>query len=185
MTKLYYFAYGSNLHPQRLQERVSSAKSLGVVEAVGYKLTFSKRSKDQSGKCNFYQTGSDSDIVYGVLYEFDARDKSNLDKAEGKGAGYNEKLVSFSLGEEQYSPFTYMADSKYIDGGLRPYEWYKQFVVVGAQFHSMPTSYIESIERVIAIPDPDAKRNAKNMEKLERMKEFNNPIKLVTNASVD
>ena len=135
MTKLYHFAYGSNLHPLRLQERVPSAKSIGVVEAVGYKLTFSKKSKDQSGKCNFYQTGHDSDVVYGVLYEFDACDKANLDKAEGKGAGYNERLISFSLGDEQYSPFTYIADSAYIDSGLHPYEWYKQFVVLGAQFH--------------------------------------------------
>lgn len=185
MTKLYYFAYGSNLHPLRLQERVPSAKSLGVVEAVGYQLTFSKKSKDKSGKCNFYQTGNDSDVVYGVLYEFDACDKTNLDKAEGKGAGYNEKLVSFSLGEKQYTPFTYIADSEYLDGGLRPYEWYKQFVVVGAQFHSIPLSYIKSIERVIAIPDPDEKRDNENMARLKRMKEFNNSIQPTANASAD
>jgi len=122
MSKLHYFAYGSNLHPIRLQERVPSAEVIGVVKAEARKITFSKKSKDSSGKCSFYESSNPKDVVYGVLYEFDSSDKENLDRAEGKGHGYNEKLVSFELNGEAYTPFTYVADHEHLDSSLAPYE---------------------------------------------------------------
>lgn len=173
MNKLHYFAYGSNLHPIRMQERVPSAVVIGVVRAEGRKLTFSKRSKDCSGKCSFYESGNPTDVVYGVLYEFDSADKEKLDRAEGKGYGYNEQLVSFELNGLVYAPFTYVADHKHVVSNLVPYEWYKQFVVEGAKYHAMPDEYIAWLESITAITDPDTERNAENMTKLRVMQEFN------------
>lgn len=176
MSKLYYFAYGSNLHPIRLQERVPSAVVIGVVKAEGRKLIFSKRSKDLSGKCSFYDSGNPNDAVYGVLYEFDTADKEKLDRAEGKGYGYNEQLVSFELNGKAYNSFTYIADHEYLDSSLVPYEWYKQFVVEGAKCHSMPDEYIAWLESVPSIPDPNSIRNEENMVRLNAMKEFNKSV---------
>ncbi|MEN0036414.1 MAG: gamma-glutamylcyclotransferase family protein [Cellvibrio sp.] len=177
MIKLHYFAYGSNLHPLRLQERVPSAAVIGVVKAPGRKLTFSKRSKDLSGKCSFYESGNTDDILYGVLYEFDSVDKEKLDRAEGKGNGYNEQLVSFELNGQTYTPFTYVAQHDYLDGSLRPYDWYKQLVVEGAKYHSMPDEYISWLERIDAIPDSDVKRNSENLARLESIREFYKRVK--------
>jgi gamma-glutamylcyclotransferase len=173
MIKLHYFAYGSNLHPLRLQERVPSATVIGVVEAEGRKLTFSKRSKDGSGKCNFFDSENSSDVVYGVLYEINSSEKGALDRAEGKGYGYHEQLVSFELEGVHYCAFTYVADSQHIDSSLLPYEWYKRFVIEGAKYHSFPDEYILSLEEVSDIPDPDAKRASENMARLQAMQEFN------------
>ena len=173
MRKIHYLAYGSNLHPLRLQERVPSAESIGVVEVRTRKLSFSKKSKDLSGKCNFHATENVDDVVYGVLYEINPNDKEHLDRAEGKGKGYNEALIKLELDGVLYAPFTYVADSKYIDFSLLPYEWYKGLVVEGAKFHSMPDKYIEWIESFIAIPDSDPKRNAENQARLERIKTYN------------
>ncbi len=175
--KLFYFAYGSNLHPLRLQQRVPSARSIGVIRAESRRLTFSKRSIDQSGKCNFYETESPEDVVFGVLYEIDASEKAALDKAEGKGNGYNEVLVSFELEGKNYTPFTYVAASSHIDSGLCPYNWYKEMVVLGAQFYSFPVEYIEWLENAPSLPDPDPDRVAKNEELLQVMKEFNKRMK--------
>ncbi|MCO4320710.1 gamma-glutamylcyclotransferase [Aliidiomarina sp. Y6] len=160
----------------RLQERVPSAKVIGVVKAEGRKLTFSKRSKDLSGKCNFYESNNPEDVVYGVLYEFDSSDKKNLDSAEGKGYGYNEQVVSFELNGKAYNPFTYIADAKHLDSSLAPYEWYKQFVVEGAKYHSMPDEYVALLESISAISDPDVKRNTENMARLSAMKEVNKRV---------
>lgn len=176
MSKLHYFAYGSNLHPIRLQERVPSAEVIGVVKVEGRKLTFSKKSKDLSGKCSFYESGNLNDVVYGVLYEFDSSDKQKLDSAEGKGYGYNEKHVSFELNDKAYTPFTYVADHEHLDSSLAPYEWYKQFVVEGAKYHSMPDEYVACLEGVAAIPDPNVERNKENMARLSAMKEFNKRV---------
>lgn len=173
MSKLHYFAYGSNLHPLRLRERVPSATLIGVVEARSRKLAFPKRGKDLSGKCNIYETGNKKDVVYGVLYEMDIKDKPNLDRAESKGYGYNERTVSFTLNGRSYMPFTYIADDKYIDDSLFPYVWYKQFVIAGARYHSMPKEYIVWLDSFTSVADPDNKRNSENLARLAGMVELN------------
>lgn len=126
MSKVFYLAYGSNLHPLRLQERVPSASVVGVVELSEYKLVFHKRSTDGSGKCLLSKTLDDLSKVYAVLYEFDDSHKSALDNAEGVGNGYYEELISVSLGENDYSAYIYMASTTYIDTALIPYTWYKK-----------------------------------------------------------
>ena len=176
MTKLHYFAYGSNLHPLRLRERVPSACVIGVIEAKGLKLTFSKRSEDHSGKCNVFQSGNPGDVVFGVVYEIDSKEKRALDEAESKGHGYNEQFLSCDINGLSFEPFTYVADSKYVDSALRPYEWYKQLVIEGAKYHLLPEEYISSLEAVFAVPDPDSKRSAKNMARLSNMKKFNEGV---------
>lgn len=87
MTKLHYLAYGSNLHPLRLQERVPSAVVVGVVKLAGQLLTFSKRGGDGSGKCACFDSGNAADVVYGVLYQMDASGRDVLDKVEGRVMG--------------------------------------------------------------------------------------------------
>jgi gamma-glutamylcyclotransferase len=173
MSKLHYFAYGSNLHPLRLRERVPSATVIGVVEARSRTLAFCKRSEDLSGKCNLYETGSQEDVVFGVLYEMDIRDKANLDRAESKGRGYNERIVSFTLNGKSYASFTYVADSNYVDESLLPYDWYKQFVIEGARYHSMSKEYIAWLDSFTSVADPDNERNSENLARLAGMIELN------------
>lgn len=173
MGTLHYFAYGSNLHPLRLQERVPSAEVIGVVAAGATKLTFSKIGNDQSGKCSIHPSDNPEDTVFGVLYQMNSRDKAKLDKVESKGHGYDEHTVSVELAGQSYRPFTYVADSRYVDVALQPYEWYKQFVIVGARYHGMPRDYISWLESIEANPDPDAARATENSARLHAMKDFN------------
>jgi len=56
MSTLYYFAYGSNLHPLRLQARLSSAQLIGTTILPGYALKFHKLGHCLSGKCNIVRT---------------------------------------------------------------------------------------------------------------------------------
>lgn len=62
MGKLLYFAYGSNLHPRWLRNRVHSAEELNTVYLQNRKLHFHKRSSDRSAKCNIVKTDSSGDI---------------------------------------------------------------------------------------------------------------------------
>ena len=55
---------------------------------------------------------------------------------------------------------TYIADRDAIDDRLKPYSWYKDFVLKGAQEHGLPLEYIHScIEPILAVTDPDRKRD--------------------------
>jgi hypothetical protein len=48
--RIHYFAYGSNLHPLRLQERVPSAALLGWTHLHGWELRFDKRGRTDGQK---------------------------------------------------------------------------------------------------------------------------------------
>lgn len=163
--KLLIFSYGSNMFEKRLRERVPSATFYSVGYLCGYRLTWDKISNDDSGKCDAEHTGNLGDIVWGVLYEIDSGEERNLDKAEGLGNGYYKKCVHVTprRASEDYDPVNasmYYATEK--DPALRPYNWYKAFVVCGAIEHGLPSTYVEELERVESVPDPDHERTKKN-----------------------
>lgn len=169
MPTVFYLAYGSNLHPLRLAARVPSARVVGVVEMPGYLLAFHKRSIDSSGKCLIYNEQGQHHKMYGVLYEFDTREKGALDKAEGKGSGYCEQLVQFPLNGKTYTPYIYIAQSAHIDPILVPYDWYKRLVIAGARYHGFPAEYIASIEATPSKPDMNAQRKQENEDLLRQI----------------
>ena len=53
MTKTLYFAYGSTMLTERLQTRCKTVRPRGGAKAIGFSLSFSKQSKDESGKATF------------------------------------------------------------------------------------------------------------------------------------
>jgi gamma-glutamylcyclotransferase len=162
---LSYFAYGSNLHPLRLIERVPSARLVGVVELRQYRLIFHKQSTDKSSKCNLIHTGSESDLIYGAIYEIDPAHKRDLDRVEGKGHGYIDTHMTLQHQGRDYTCFTYLAQQSYIVDHLKPYHWYKQLVILGARYLQFPDSYIHSIASVESLEDPNENRKKKH-EKL-------------------
>jgi hypothetical protein len=166
-------AYGSNLHPFRMGQRVPSAKPIDVVSMPGKRLAFHKRSHDGSGKCLFYEPGSAHDIMYGVVYEFDVAEKSELDFLEGLGKGYNDVLVDVPLDGKTYQAHVYMATSTHIDASLAPYDWYKELVLLGARYNGLPDEYVAKIESVASILDPNPDRAAKNEAILVNMRRMN------------
>ncbi len=151
-----YFAYGSNMHPQRMKKRVSSAEAVGIARLKKYSLCFNKRSwKDGSGKCNAFYTGNLCDEVIGVIYRILRSDKSVLDTYEGVGKGYDVHNINVLHDNKERAVFTYIAEEVHIDDMLVPYSWYKQYVVHGARHHGLPESYIQSLNSVQTIEDPD------------------------------
>jgi len=169
---LYYFAYGSNLHPVRLTERVLSAQLLGVTELRHYRLAFQKRGWDGSSKCNLVHTGHESDGIHGALYQIDADHKPALDVFEGKGNGYDDSQLTVELHGKDYSCFTYFAQMSHIENGLMPYHWYKELVVLGARHLQCPDAYVRSIESIESVEDPNPARNQENGSLLVRMLNF-------------
>jgi len=155
---LYYFAYGSNLHPVRLRDRVSSAELLDVIELKKYCLAFHKKSQDGSSKCNLVHTGEESDGVFGAIYQIDSAHKQALDCFEGKGNGYHESQLTVELHGKEHSCFTYFAQQSYIENNLKPYHWYKNLVVLGAKHLQFPDGYVRSIELIESVEDPDEAR---------------------------
>ena len=136
MTTIRYFAYGSNMLTAWLQSRCKSARARSVASVAGYKLAFSKRSKDRSGKAMLVASDDPAARVYGVLYEIANDEILELDRAEGRGRGY-ERLEDFEVCADGsvVRVMTYMADNTAIDAALKPYDWYRNLAVMGAEEH--------------------------------------------------
>ncbi len=157
-----YFAYGSNMHPLRLGQRLPSARRVGVYALAGHALRFHKVGKDGSGKCDAFRTGLAADRVLGVLYEIDAEEEATLDRLEGLGIGYRKATARLSNAAGASAlAFTYEAIR--IDATLRPFSWYKQHVLEGAREAGLNADYIAAIARQEAIEDACAERTRREL----------------------
>jgi len=159
---LLYFAYGSNMHPHRLQLRVPSSQAVGPAVLPGHQLRFHKRGRDGSGKCNVWRTDKPTDHVIGVVYRMQAAEKSLLDAAEGLGRGYRvENLHVQTLHDSSIHPsFCYVAETEHIDDTLLPFSWYHELVTSGASHHGLPTDYIAQLHAISVQADSDTERHA-------------------------
>lgn len=157
------FAYGSNMNLTRLLQRVPSAVKVSNAFLPGYKFVCNKVSKDGSAKANIIKTDISGELVWGVLFNIDNKEKPLLDKAEGLGLGYNEEtLIFFDQLSNSYSAQIYIADGNSINSHLLPFDWYKEFIVTGAIQNQLPAAYISQLQSIPCVPDPYEKRRLKN-----------------------
>jgi len=162
---VYYFAYGSNLHPARLQARVASAEFIEVAVLPDRALRFSKRSVDGSAKCTLVPAlGS---RTFGAVYRLAEEEKDQLDRAEGLDQGYDESWQGLPLSSGVVRTFHYVAMDDYVDTTLQPYHWYKDLVLAGARYHAFPDAYVSGIEAINSIDDPNADRRSQHEAILE------------------
>ena len=151
MSKLLYFAYGSNLHPNWLKSRTPSAQMLGIASLTGYRLMFNKAGLDDSGKCNIVATGNETEMIHGVVYEFPLHEKGVLDQAE---LGYQQERIEIG---EYSEVLVYLCGESTLEDKA-PYSWYRDIVLAGATLHGFPDHYLEHIGSFSAKNDPDQQR---------------------------
>ena len=158
------FSYGSNLSPRRIGRRIATARLVATGFACGYDLRFHKAGTDGSGKADAYRTGNDDERVWGAVYEMTADERARLDRFEG---GYSLAPVEVVVqGASSLAAVVYVADRDRIDASVRPYVWYKRYVVDGAREHGFPAAYVASLEAVEALDDPDRDRHRRAMADL-------------------
>lgn len=149
----------------KLRKQVPSCRKLFIAKLKGHSLRFHKRSKDESGKADAYLTDNETDEVWGVVFNIDNLEKKKLDRAEGLNYGYTEREVKVLDNKDiLHKVWMYYAENGAIDPALKPYSWYKRFLVEGARQHKLPEWYIDKLERVESKKDPDVNRDAENRD---------------------
>lgn len=151
------FTFGSNMCSGRFRAYNVSPQGPGRPAVLsGYCLSFNKKStEDLSGKANV--TAREGSEVWGVLYTISAADKKKLDKGEG---GYRPVKLPVRLEDNStIEAWVYVAKKPDDDTALRPFTWYKRFLVEGAREHALPPSYIAILENIDAVQDADAGRD--------------------------
>lgn len=165
MGKYRYLAYGSNLHPLRLQKRVPSARLLGTSTLPGRELRFNKKSDvDGSGKCSINIADN---TVYVAVFEILIAEKVRLDEIEGLGKGYEQETICLA---EYGDCLTYVANPEVVIEQNPPMDWYKEMVVAGCLANGFPEQYVNNIESVDSIEDPDQDRARENWQIVEALR---------------
>jgi gamma-glutamylcyclotransferase len=158
-----YFAYGSNMSSRRLRaaDRAPSAVFVETARLEGHRLVFDKVGMDGSAKADCERTGRPHDEVHGALFRIDDLDRPALDRAEGRGDGYDAFELLFEAESGPVRALTYLATRK--DPALLPFDWYVRHVRVGARECGLPDAYLAAIERVRTVVDPDLERQAREL----------------------
>lgn len=159
---IFYFAYGSNMSSKRLQHRVPSAKPVCVATLSEHRLQWHKKGSDNSAKCDAEHTGDENHFIMGVVYEMLESEKPELDRIEGLGNGYEQKVITIeSKDGESISAITYYAT--HIENDLKAYHWYKEHVVRGAREHGLHHEYISFIDKTESVADEDEERHRREL----------------------
>lgn len=157
-----YFAYGSNLSSVRLRVRVPSAELVCIGRLPQHRLLFHKVGRDGSAKCDALYTGFPADCVLGAVYRIRPGHKQMLDRAEGLGNGYETKRITVIVPPgERLEAFTYYATN--IAARLKPFPWYLEHVLRGAQEHGFPEEYIQTIMSVEPVEDSNPHRTEQEL----------------------
>lgn len=165
MSHLYYFAYGSNLHPERLKNRGINPSFEGIGWLLKYRLYFDKVGADGSGKCNIRLTGDRTDVVYGAIFKISSDEMKILCEYE---KGYEPARVGVMTEEGAMQVETFIA-CKGTGSYLNPYTWYREWVLCGAKHHGFPKEYISEIQAVEAKPDADKNREEDNLSQIHKL----------------
>ena len=151
-----YFAYGPNMFTFGLEKKIGGVEILGIGKLFKYILEFNVPSPDDSLKANALFTGNNEDEVIGIVFKINTNRKEDLDKAEGLGIGYTEKEIEIELieKEEKLNAFTYVANNIDNSGSSKPYDWYLELIIKGAEEHQLPKEYVSKIQSTFSKEDP-------------------------------
>jgi hypothetical protein len=150
------FAYGSNMCSGRFRAyRIQPEQTGRAAVLSGYRLVFDNESIDRSGKANLEPHGGSE--TWGVIYLIPDTDLQKLDDGE---VGYHRMLLPVrTASNTAVEACVYIASAQCRNAALRPYTWYKRFLVEGAREHLLPAEYIAALESIDAVQDADTARD--------------------------
>lgn len=164
MESLSYFAYGSNMLANRLQERCPSAHRRCAASVSGYSIAFCKKSKDGSGKATLVSSENPEARVHGVVFDISRDELAALDRTEGRGKGYDRvenPIVATGPDGQPMKVTTYIAQPASFDPALKPYDWYLDLVAKGAEQHGLPEVYVAALAATAYLEDRDDARQSR------------------------
>jgi gamma-glutamylcyclotransferase len=134
---MYYFAYGSNMNPKRMEERkiLFSKRERAILK--DYKLVFNKIASNnpQEGYANIIK--DNENIVEGVLYKISEADIVKLDNYEGYPYHYYRDVLKIETSnQETVNAVAYIANKEKIKHSLKPSKSYMYHIMKGCDLLS-------------------------------------------------
>ena len=145
MSRVLYFAYGSNLDLRRFRRRCPGASVVGRARLPDHQLAFTRYSRHEKGGVADIvpQPGA---AVWGALYEVDDAGLAALDEYEGAPRAYRRETVRVVDDHAvEQEAIAYVANKT---GEFAPSRQYLAQIAQGARDHALPEDYVRAIEQV-------------------------------------
>ena len=142
---MFYFAYGSNMDERQMQSRCPESLLVGIAILDGYRLGFTRYSKNRNGGVADIISEPEQS-VWGLVYKVTAKDLEILDAMEGRGKAYERMTVSvrFLDGRTVVAETYYVIDKQ---PDVRPSEEYLALLLNAAKKHKFPEEYVSKFIR--------------------------------------
>jgi gamma-glutamylcyclotransferase len=137
-----YFAYGSNMDFNRLNERDISFKFIGLGILEGYELKFNKIASKKSGVGFANIVSQKGSKVEGLLFSIDNIEL--LDQFEGFPKHYKKEVLKIHYLGNLIDAIVYVASIKWVSNNLKPERAYLNRLLAAKDFLS--TEYLSFLE---------------------------------------
>ncbi|MDG1115489.1 MAG: gamma-glutamylcyclotransferase [Pseudomonadales bacterium] len=133
----FYFAYGSNMDVERVQQRGMAFVGRISGRLAGYRLVFNKRAKGHRGIAHANIELSAAGQVEGVLYALAAPESIlQMDPYEGYPIRYSRTILSIETETCVAAAWVYEANAQFIETDCKPTQSYLNHLLAGAEFLS-------------------------------------------------
>ena len=141
-----YFAYGSNMNPERMKERGINFSKRERAILEGWRLKFNKVASRNPNEGYANIEMDDGGVVEGILYTIQDADIKKLDRYEGYPTHYRKLKIRVRLdsGEEEEA-ITYVANPDKVREGLKPSKEYLNHLLKGCDLLS--EEYCEKLRK--------------------------------------
>ena len=132
-----YFAYGSNMDPERMKERRINFSKREHAILEGWRLNFNKIASQNPNEGYANIEVDDGNVVEGVLYTIQDADIEKLNRYEGCPKHYIKLKVRVKLdSSEEEEAITYVANPDKVREGLKPSKDYLNHLLKGCDLLS-------------------------------------------------
>ena len=133
----FYFAYGSNMNPARVEERGLEVRAVLPGALTGYQLVFDKVSRAHPEHSHANVVYAPGGVVEGVLYELThANEILKMDRFESAPVNYGREVVQIRSGDRHIPAWTYFANPAVRRPGLHPPRSYLAHLLAGRAYLS-------------------------------------------------
>lgn len=129
----YYFAYGSNMNPQRMASRGMRTERAVAGVLHDWRLLFNKRCATTVGTAYANVAEYRGEVTQGVLYQLTCNSEiARMDPFENWPHRYRrEQLPIHVVGGEMIEAWVYIANPDWQQSGLKPQRWYLNHLLSG------------------------------------------------------
>jgi len=144
--RVWYFAFGLSMDPQRMEQAVGAARPVCVAELYRHVLRFVRPAAERHGTAAAVPTENPSDIVWGVVWECAAAEARALDELEGIGTGCSWVIAEVrDKASVRYAVKVAIVDDAVCDGSLLPSRVYRDRLLEVAKAYPFSKIYLSML----------------------------------------